>query len=193
VRTPNKRRARTRGATSVELVIWMVPMWLMLTLSMQLALGSIARITVEYAARVAARSAVVFLARESDSPSSGGDVHEAAAYPMVAVSPAIDGVRVSIGEHLGQARGLGALDAKIAYARRATAVDVTPPRPKWNDPVTAQVYYLFPCQIPLANSLVCHRFEHLPAGDRGRFTGSFPGWYLLLHAKHTLTNQGSPS
>jgi hypothetical protein len=175
------------------MVVWLIPMWLMFALVIQIALGTIARITVEYAARVAARAAVVWLARESDSPSSGGDVRAAAAYPMIGISPAVDREQVSIDENIGQGRSRDQLDAKAAYATRATAVDVSPPRPRWNDAVTAQVYYLYPCQIPLANTLMCHRFADLPAVDRARFQGSFPGWYLVLRARHTLTSQGAPS
>jgi hypothetical protein len=176
-----------------ELVIALVPLWLMLTLVMQLALGSLARLTLAYAARVAARAAVVWLPRESDSPSSGGDVRTAAAYPLIAISPAIDRRQVSIAEHLGEGRPMAELAAKIAYATRATAVDIRPQRPSWNDPVTVQVHYLYPCQIPLANAIVCHRFDQLPAAERGRFQGTFPGWYLVLRAEHTLVNQGRPS
>ncbi len=185
-----RRRRRQRGVAITEFVIVLVPFWLLISMVMQLGLASLARVTVEYAARVAVRAAVVEAPR-AKSP-QGGDVQTAAAYPLIALSPPVDRAKISIGEHLGDGAPAAELEVRASYARRATAVEVTPASPAWNDPVTAEVFYLYACQIPFANSIVCHRFADLPSDVRGRFDGSYAGWYLVLRAKHTLTNQGRP-
>ena len=184
-------RRRGRGVVSVEFLIASAPFFVVLMGVMQYAMASLARVSVEYAAFAAARAAVVWLPREE--PGTGGDPSTAAAYPLIPVSPAVDHGKVSVAEYLGNSQIMSQLDARAGYARGATVVDVSPEHPGWNDDVTVEVSYLYSCKIPIGKQIMCHRFGDLPAAARGRFSGAYPGWYLLMRATHTLTNQGRPS
>jgi Flp pilus assembly protein TadG len=176
-----------------ELVLVFIPFIAVLTITLQLAGASIAKVTVEYAAFTAARAAVVWLPREEAG--SGGDIRDAAALPLIALSPgnADDaGGRATLSGQFGEGTGKSALSRKAEYARRATAVRWTPERPRWNDQVRVEVAYLYPCHVPLGRELVCKRFGSLPGVAGWGFRGSFPGYYVLITAEHTLTNQGRP-
>lgn len=184
-------RRRQRGVVSVEWLIACAPFFVVFMGVMQYALASQARVAVEYAAFSAARAAVVWLPREDDG--TGGDPSTAAAFPLVALSPEVDHGKVSVSDYLGRSQIEGQIVARAAYARRATAVDVRPQHPGWNEPVTVEVGYLYSCKVPIGKQIMCKRFGDLPGGWQGRFSGAFPGWYLLMRATHTLNNQGRPS
>ena len=187
----DRSRRRGRGVVSVEFLIASAPFFVVLMGVMQYAMASVARVAVEYAAFSAARAAVVWLPREDAG--TGGDPSTAAAYPLIALSPAVDHGKVSVADYLGNSAIMSQIDARAAYARGATVVDVTPEHPGWNDDVTVEVAYLYSCKIPIGKQIMCHRFTDLPADARAKFSGSYPGWYLLMRATHTLTNQGRPS
>ena len=184
-------RRRDRGVVSVEWLIACGPFLVVVMGVMQYALASQARVAVEYAAFSAARAAVVWLPREDDG--TGGDPSTAAAFPLVALSPAVDHGQVSVADYLGRSQIESQIVARATYARRATAVDLPSGKPGWNDPVTVEVGYLYSCKVPIGKQLMCKRFGDLDGAWRGRFSGSFPGWYLLIRATHTLVNQGRPS
>jgi len=184
-------RRRDRGVVSVEWLIASGPFLVVVMGVMQYALASQARVAVEYAAFSAARAAVVWLPREDEG--TGGDPSTAAAFPLVALSPEVDHGLVSVADYLGRSQIESQIMARATYARRATAVDMPQGNPGWNDPVTVTVGYLYSCKVPIGKQLLCKRFSDIPAEWRGRFSGSFPGWYLLMRAQHTLVNQGRPS
>ena len=186
-----RARRRQRGVASVEWLLASMPFFVVFMGVMQYALASLARVTVEYAAFSAARAAVVWLPREESG--TGGDPTTAAAFPLIPLSPAVDHGPVSVAEYLGSSHIDTEVLARAGYARRATVVDVTPAHPGWNDDVTVEVAYLYSCKVPIGKQVMCKRFADLPSGYRGRFSGSFPGFYLLIRARHTLTNQGRPS
>jgi hypothetical protein len=186
-----RARRRDRGVTSVEWLIASVPFFVVFMGVLQLAMASMARVTVEYSAFSAARAAVVWLPRETAG--TGGDINTAAAFSLIPLSPDVDRGPVSLARALGRSRIESELLDRAGYALRATVVEVTPARPGWNDPVTTEVAYLYSCKVPIGKQFVCKRFGDLPGGLQGRFQGSFPGWYLLLRARHTLTNQGRPA
>lgn len=187
----NRARRRQRGVVSVEFLIASAPFFVVLMGVMQYALASMARVAVEYAAFSAARAAVVWLPREEAG--TGGDPSTAAAFPLIPLSPEVDHGKVSVGDYLGNGRIASQVAARATYARQSTVVDITPQHPGWNDDVTVEVAYLYSCKVPIGKQIMCRRFGDLPSQARGRFSGSFPGWYLLLRARHTLTNQGRPS
>lgn len=184
-------RRRERGVVSVEWLIACGPFLVVVMGVMQYALASQARVAVEYAAFSAARAAVVWLPRQDDG--TGGDPSTAAAFPLVALSPEVDRGLVSVSDYLGRSRIESQIIARAAYARRATAVDIKNASPGWNDPVTVEIGYLYSCKVPIGKQILCKRFSEIPGDWQGRFSGSFPGWYLLMRATHTLTNQGRPS
>jgi TadE-like protein len=186
-----RARRRERGVVSVEFLIASAPFFVVLMGVMQYALASVARVSVEYAAFSAARAAVVWLPREEEG--TGGDPSTAAAFPLIPLSPEVDHGKVSVADYLGKSQIMSQLDARASYARQATVVDITPQNPGWNDDVTVEVAYLYSCKVPIGKQIMCRRFGDLPSDMKGRFSGSYPGWYLLLRAKHTLTNQGRPS
>ncbi|MDB4966263.1 MAG: hypothetical protein JWN44_1952 [Myxococcales bacterium] len=186
----NRARRRDRGVASVEWLIASVPFLVVFMGTMQYALASLARVSVEYSAFSAARAAVVWLPREEDG--TGGDPSTAAALPLVPLSPRVDQGRVTVADYLGHSQIAGELLERAVYARRATVVDIQPQNPAWNGDVTVEVAYLYSCKVPVGKQIVCKRFGDLPGGYQGRFSGSFPGWYLLMRARHTLTNQGRP-
>ena len=189
MRRPSRRRER--GVVSVEWLIACPPFLVVVMGIMQYALASQARVAVEYAAFSAARAAVVWLPREDEG--TGGDPSTAAAFPLVALSPEVDHGQVTVADYLGRSQIESQIVARAAYARRATAVDLPAGNPGWNDPVTVTVGYLYSCKIPIGKQILCKRFGDIPAEWRGRFSGSFPGWYLLMRSTHTLVNQGRPS
>jgi Flp pilus assembly protein TadG len=184
-------RRRERGVVSVEFLIVSAPFFIVLMGVMQYALAAVARVSVEYSAFAAARAAVVWLPREEAG--TGGDPSTAAAFPLIPLSPAVDHGKVSVSEYLGNSQIMSQLVARAGYARQATVVDITPEHPGWNDDVTVQVAYLYSCKVPIGKQIMCRRFADLPSDMRGRFSGAFPGWYLVMRASHTLTNQGRPS
>jgi hypothetical protein len=67
-----KRPSRARGATTSEFLIVIIPFLLLLFGIMQLALASLARLLVSYAAFAAARAAVVFVPQSSDELATAG-------------------------------------------------------------------------------------------------------------------------
>lgn len=186
-----RSRRRERGVVSVEWLIACGPFFVLFMGMVQYALASQARVAVEYAAFSAARAAVVWLPREEDG--TGGDVSTAAAFPLVTISPERDRGKVSLADYFGRSQIESQIMARAGYARRATAVEIRPERPGWNDPVTVEVGYLYSCKVPIGKQIMCQRFGDIPAEWRARFSGSFPGWYLLLRSTHTLVNQGRPS
>jgi len=175
---------------TVEWMLASVPFFILFLGIMQYALGSMAKVAVEYAAFSAARAAVVWLPREEEG--TGGNVATAAAFPLIPLSPAVDHGHVTVADYLGRSQIMGEIMDRADYAKRATVVDIDPQSPGWNDPVTVEVAYLYSCKIPVGKQILCKRFGDLPSRYTSRFRGSFPGWYLLLRAKHTLVNQGRP-
>jgi hypothetical protein len=96
---------------------------------------------------------------------------------------------------------------KLIYSRMATVVTLVDDKGalktkfEATEPITARVTYLFYCQIPLANRFAGHAFYDLPDQEvMALTTGPFgpaamvgiPGYFMTLHATHTLTNQGKP-
>ncbi len=67
-------------------------------------------------------------------------------------------------------------------------------------PITAEITFLFPCRVPLANNLMCHSWLAIPEdrrelltlrGNPLSFVGIAAGWtFVALQAAHTLPNQG---
>jgi hypothetical protein len=95
-------------------------------------------------------------------------------------------------DDLGAGHAIDFFDDKARYAKRATAVLLSPERPGWNELVTADVYYLFPCHVPGGKQLLCTRFADFPRAIQRLFDPPFPGRYLLFRARHSLPNQGRP-
>ena len=176
---------------SIELLIAIFPFLVLYLGVVQLALASAAKVAVQHAAFTAARAAVVWIPRESGA-GAGGDVRAAAALPMVPLSPAVDSGPLAVSDYLSNGNPERAFAAKAAYARAATAVVWTPKAPRWNDEITVEVGHLFACQVPIAKQIVCKKVDEIDAAWRGRFSGTFPGRYLLVRGRHTLTNQGRP-
>ena len=121
--------------------------------------------------------------------------------PSYSVQKALDG-NAALGDGVGGAilRSL----RKVIYAKLMTAVTIgggTKTKFEWNDPLQAKVTYLYYCQIPLANRVFGKPFydlaenvrESLFSGDLSAMSHiGMPGYYTVMTAQHTLTNQGSP-
>ena len=168
-------RRREAGMVAAEFLTLLALFVLLLFLLVQVSLASLAKMAVGYASFSAVRAAVVVL----PAGASPEKVRMAAAYPLMTVSPPDEG---GIEE--------GMLARRIRYAKRATAVRIRPLDPAWDEQVTVDVAYLFECFMPLAAQFMCKRYEE--AREGWEFSGSFPGRYLLLRGRHTLTNQGRP-
>ena len=96
---------------------------------------------------------------------------------------------------------------KLIYARMATVVTLVDEKGNLKtkfeatEPITAKVTYLFYCQIPMANRFAGHAFYDLPDKEVMALTTGplgpaamvgIPGYFMTLHATHTMTNQGKP-
>ena len=70
----------------------------------------------------------------------------------------------------------------------------------WNDEVTARVFFLVPCRVPLVVWLAGRRPGELglrpeelqAAGLDASAVAALPGRFMLLRAEHTMVNQGRP-
>jgi hypothetical protein len=190
MRILDRQRASQRGSTTVGFLVLFIPFCVLFCVLYQLALAGIARGAVEYAAFAAVRAAVVWLPREE--PGSGGTPRTAAAFAVAGVSPPIDEGSITLVDDLGGGHAIDLFDDKARYAKRATAVVLSPEEPGWNELVTADVYYLFPCHVPGGKLLLCSPFADLPRATQRLFDPPFPGRYLVFHARHRLPNQGRP-
>ena len=96
---------------------------------------------------------------------------------------------------------------KLIYARMATVVTLVDEKGNLKtkfeatEPITARVTYLFYCQIPMANRFAGKAFYDLPDKEAMALTTGplgpaamvgIPGYFMALHAEHTMTNQGKP-
>lgn len=96
---------------------------------------------------------------------------------------------------------------KLIYARMATVVTLVDEKGNLKtkfeatEPITAKVTYLFYCQIPMANRFAGKAFYDLPDQEVMAMTTGplgpaamvgIPGYFMALHATHTMTNQGKP-
>lgn len=183
-----------RGSIMSEFVLTIMWFLFLFTGLLQIALASMAVLSVRYAAFCAARAAIVFDPDEA-ATDRAERIRKAAVYAMIAVSPRWssflatadakdDGTRVSsaLDDGEGQDGESGALTRighKRWYAELSTAVYLEGDTSTvGTGPVTATVQYRFSCQIPLASRVMCE------ATDYGRT--------ILMTASHTLINQGAP-
>ena len=183
-----------RGSVMSEFVLTIMWYLFLFTGLLQIALASMAVLSVRYAAFCAARAAIVLDPDESATDRTER-IQRAAAYALIAVSPRWssyqatldakdDGTRVS--SALDQGEGLDGADGALFrinhkrwYAGLATYVSLEgDTSTTGSGPVTATVQYRFSCQIPLASRVMCE------ATTFGRT--------ILMTASHTLINQGAP-
>jgi Flp pilus assembly protein TadG len=127
------RRARTRGAVSVETLMGLVPVLTLFFTCVQLARLATADLVVKHATVVAARAAIVVLNPEANPGSNGpeSDVVNAAA---LAMQPWIDG---------GTIEGVD-----VSWTDTSSRGDPF-------GQVTVTVVATFSCRVPIGNLIVC--------------------------------------
>jgi hypothetical protein len=121
-------------------------------------------------------------------------IRKAAAFALLASAPS------KPGEFVGEALyARGDLSDKEAYALQATGVVLTGgTHPKWNDPITVRVVYVYYCQIPLVSQYMCDDVDDLPDDawadvESAGIQVPGEGRFIVLRAEQTLINQGRPA
>jgi Flp pilus assembly protein TadG len=189
-----RRAPRPRGSVSVEFVLVIVPFMLLFTGVIQLALISVAKLTVHYAAACAARAAVVVIPDNEEMGHDAGNesIRNAAVYALLPITPSA-GTNGTIASAFGPGGGWGA-------TTKATGIIVSQSQfgaDRWDAQITVRVVYAYKCVVPLASRYFCAPVSELPDVARNDLqkAGVNPptGRYLILRAQATMTKQGRPN
>jgi hypothetical protein len=194
-----KRRHNQSGAVLAEFLIALFPFLYLFLGVMQLALISVAKVSVAYAASCAARAAVVVIPAKAEGSSnlsgSADPIKDAAVYALAPIAPSLP-ERDTVGNALDGRGGEAKTPIKVAAAERATGVIVTQADANaWDAQITTRVVHLYRCQVPLVNRFFCSSFPDLSADakrdlEQAKVGSLGAGRYLVLRAESTLTKQG---
>jgi hypothetical protein len=188
-----RRRPGVHGAVAVEFLIAIVPFTLIFTGVIQLALISVAKLTVHYAAACAARAAVVVVPDEEESAHDAGNelVRNAAIYPLLGVAPTGE-ANSTITDALGKGGGWSQLSKNVGVIMQQSRLGAD----EYDAQITTRVVYAYHCAIPVASEFFCSPTGELPEAARNDMqlahVTAGAGRYLILRAEHTLTKQGRP-
>ncbi len=188
------RQLGERGGITTEFVVTITWFVLLFTAILQIAMVSMAILTVRYAAFCAARAAIV-LDPDETVTDRAERIRKAAVYPLIAVSPTWSvfmnnrdnsdsktAVTYALDDGEGGDGEQGALyriKDKRQYAEISTEVSLAGDTSyTGSGPVTATVYYRFICDIPFAQRVMCGNSDYGPM--------------MIMFASHTLINQGAP-
>lgn len=188
-----RRALRPRGSVAIEFIIAIIPFLMILTGVIQLALISVAKLTVHYAAVCATRAAIVVLPENEEL---GRDVNtenirDAAVYAILPIAPAISANSTLI-ESFGQGGGWNeaSKNTGIIIQQGMFGTDT------WDSQVTVRVVYAYHCSVPIASRFFCAPESELPeAAVKDLHAANIKpgdGRFLILRAEHTLTKQGRP-
>jgi hypothetical protein len=205
--TARRAQRAQSGTATLEFIMAMPLILLLITLVLQYMLALHTRTIVNYAAFSAARSAAVWLPRESEAPPLGEElmgqgtegavrVHHAAALPCTAISPADQGLGLIPGgsfglmglpaalSALGQPRQLLKHLGALGYANAATTVelqteDLTSRSHARFRCVVATVRYTSWLMIPIASNLLGH--DPPPPGVHAPY-----GHYTVVTSRYVL-------
>jgi Flp pilus assembly protein TadG len=188
-----RRGARPRGSVAVEFIIVIIPFLFIFTGIIQLALISVAKLTVHYAAACAARAAVVVIPdnEELGHDATNDSIRNAAVYAVLPITPAA-GVNGTIVSAFGPGGGWSA-------ASKSTGVIISQSRfgsDEYDAQITVRVVYAYKCVVPIASRFFCGTIGELPGAATSDLSKANvspgDGRYLILRAQHTLTKQGRP-
>jgi TadE-like protein len=188
-----RRQRRARGAVAVEFLIAIVPFTLLFTGVIQLAMISVAKLTVHYAAACAARAAVVVVPDEEEDGHEAGNelIRDAAIYALLPIASTGD-ANHSITDALGKGGGWGQLSRHVGVLLDEDKLEGD----DYDAQITTRVVYAYHCTIPVASLFFCSPPGELPAAARKDMQSAKinvgDGRYLILRAEHTLTKQGRP-
>jgi hypothetical protein len=176
---------------SVEFIIAIIPFFLMFTGVVQLAMISVAKMAVHYAAACAARAAIVIVPEEEEHGTKAGNqrIKDAALYALLPIASSTSNRSVA-GAFGGAAWGELAKSVGVLFQQSRIGAD------QFDAQITTRVVYAYPCSIPMANRFFCSTIDKLPeAAQRDLHAANINpggGRYLILRAEHTLTKQGRP-
>jgi hypothetical protein len=206
--TKLRQRARTRGTTSIEMLICfmiLITVWFGLA---QLSLVGVGRLVVQHAAHRAARAAIVILdddpekyqkaprglvAREGEPRMAA--VRTAAYAPLAVLAPPVANLaEIALGggstlkgaiatdlTSVGWAALYNPVAAAVTLEREGAPADAF----EAAEPVTAHVAYLFHCRVPFVARLICTSYPALSADkDKAKKLERVadPNRQRLLHA-----------
>jgi Flp pilus assembly protein TadG len=190
-----KRPARKqRGAVMVEFIVAILPFSLLFTGVIQLAMISVAKLTVHYAAACAARAAVVVIPEEEEGGHDAGNerIRNAALWALLPIASSGAGSQ-SITDAFAKGGG-------YSEVSRSTGVLLDQSRlggDGYDAQITTRVVYAYHCTIPLASRFFCSTIGELPeAAQKDLHAANITpgaGRFLVLRAQHTLTKQGRPN
>jgi hypothetical protein len=188
-----RRQQPARGAVSVEFLIVIMPFTLLLTGVIQLALISVAKLTVHYAAACAARAAIVVIPEEEEDARDAGNelIRDAAIYAILPIAPTSN-PKSTVVDALGEGGGWG----EVAKSTGVLLTESALLGDDYDAQVTTRVVYAYHCAVPIASWFFCSPAGELPSAAQKDMhaakisVGS--GRYLILRAEHTLTKQGRP-
>src|SRR5262245_40569041 len=185
---------RETGAVAVEFIMAVVPFMLLMSGVVQLAMISVAKLAVHYAAACAARAAIVVLPKEEEMSRDAGNerIREAA---MVALLPV-----ASSGQPTSSLANAFAKGGGWAELSKTTGVLLEQRRLSaggHDAQITTRVVFAYHCTVPLASLFFCSPPGELPEAAQHDLSAAGvkpgPGRYLALRAEHTLTKQGRPN
>jgi Flp pilus assembly protein TadG len=188
-----RRRKNARGAVAVEFLIAIVPFTLLFTGVIQLAMISVAKLAVHYAAACAARAAIVVVPDEEEDARDAGNelIRDAAVYALLPVAPTSADTN-SITDAFGKGGGWGEVTRHVGVLLDESRLAGD----EYDAQITTRVVFAYHCSIPLASLFFCSPVGELPAAARKDLQAAKlnvgSGRYLILRAEHTLTKQGRP-
>jgi Flp pilus assembly protein TadG len=182
--------SRPRGMVAVEFVIAIIPFMMIFTGVIQLALVSVAKLTVHYAAACAARAAIVVVPDEEElgHQAHNESIRDAAVYAILPIAPQGNSIADAFGKGGGWSEASKNTGVIVSESRFGTD--------EYDAQITVRVVYAYHCTIPIASRYFCGPISDLPSAaqedlHKANITPG-DGRYLILRAQHTLTKQGRP-